>query len=158
MFKRNVMWNLVAPTSLGMGFLLGWFMQPWPRLLAGVVGLLFTAFVLFMGMVLASARQRTVFAEKTRLDEEMIANLRQKALQMLDQQSRAYSEVSKAQSSIVSSRIGIRIVEEMLHGLENDEQKDAAYRQLGIIITEELAKVNSEVWGDKLCPKDTSEV
>jgi allophanate hydrolase subunit 2 len=42
--------------------------------------------------------------------------------------------------------------------LENDEQRDAAYRQVGQIIEEELAKVNQEVWGDRLCPKDDSVV
>jgi hypothetical protein len=155
---KNTICGFVALLVLALGGLAGYSATFLPKLLAGVFGVLFVAFSVFLGMVLASIRHRELTNEKSRNDEEIIAGLHRSAEKLLDQQSRAYGEISKAQSNIVSSRIGIRLVEEMLHGLENDEQRDAAYRQVGQIIEEELAKVNQEVWGDRLCPKDDSVV
>jgi len=155
---KNTICGFVALLVLALGGLAGYSATFLPKLLAGAFGVLFAAFSVFLGMVLASIRHREMTNEKSRNDEEIIAGLHQSAMKLIDQQGRAYGEISKAQSSIVSSRIGIRLVEEMLHGLENDEQRDAAYRQVGVIIEEELAKVNQEVWGDRLCPKDDSVV
>jgi hypothetical protein len=155
MTKKTVC-GLVALLVLVLGGLGGYAVTFLPRMLAGVLVVLFTAFVMFTGMVLASVRHRQMAAEKSRDDEEVISNLHQSAKKLLAAQSRTYGEVSKAMSQIVSNRVGIRIVEEMLHGLENDEQRDAAYRQVGTIIEEELAKLNKDVFGDKSCPEKGS--
>ena len=154
--NKNTICGLIALSVLVLGGLVSYAATSLPKMLAGVLGLLCAAFALFIGMVLASVRHRQIVAEKSRDDEEVISKLHQSALKLLAAQSRTYGEVSKAMSQIVSNRVGIRIVEEMLHGLENEEQRDAAYRQVGAIIEEELAKLNKEVWGDKPCPKDDS--
>jgi hypothetical protein len=156
MTKKTIC-GLVALLVLVLGGLGGFAVTFLPRMLAGVLVVLFTAFVMFTGMVLASIRHRQMIADKSRDDEEVISNLHQGAMRLLAAQSKTYGEVSKAMSHIISNRVGIRIVEEMLHGLENDEQRDAAYRQVGTIIEEELVRLNKDVFGDKPCPKNGSE-
>lgn len=154
--SKSTVCGLVALAVIGISGLVGYALSFLPGAVAVIAIVLFTAFSLFMGMVLASVRHRELAAEKSRDDEEVISKLHLSAMKLLAAQSQTYGEVSKAMSQIVSNRVGIRIVEEMLHGLENEEQRDAAYRQVGAIINEELAKINKEVWGDKPCPKDDS--
>jgi hypothetical protein len=154
--SKSTVCGLVALAVIGIGGLAGYALSFLPGAVAVIAIVLLTAFSLFVGMVLASVRHRELTAEKNSNDDIIIASLHKSALKLLAAQSKTYGEVSKAMSNIVSNRVGIRIVEEMLHGLENEEQRDAAYRQVGAIINEELAKINKEVWGDKPCPKDDS--
>jgi len=159
--SKSTVCGLVALAVIGLGGLAAYLSTylaglGYPKTAVVVIGVLFAVFSLFMGMVMASVRHRELTAEKNSNDDIIIASLHKSALKLLAAQSKTYGEVSKAMSQIVSNRVGIRIVEEMLHGLENEEQRDAAYRQVGAIIEEELAKLNKEVWGDKPCPKDDS--
>jgi hypothetical protein len=152
--------GFIALFLLTLGGLLGYAAVFLPKMVAGIFGVVFAAVFVFIGIVLSEIHYRGIrdeeLQDQKRELETLVVGLRGSAMKLLSQQRRAYGEVSKAQSNIVSTRIGVRLVEEMLHGMENDEQKDAAYRQVGVIIEEELAKVNQEVWGDRLCPKDDS--
>jgi hypothetical protein len=151
--KKSILCGWIALVVISIGCLICCISQFLPEVIAGIIGVVFTAFVLFVGMVLASVRHRQQLAEKKDNNAQILENIHQSAMKLLAQQGRAYSEVSKAMSNIVSTRVGVRVVEEMLHGLENDEQRDAAYKQVGLIIEEELVRINSEVWGEKKCPE-----
>lgn len=127
--------GMLFVTVLVGGALMGYVALKLPMPLA-VVCCTFGAFgSMFVGMIMYAV------IVKSNTDLTVNAAIHEMKLNLsnvLIQQKNAYLELMKASSRLIARRVAERTVTEMLHGLDNDEQRDAALQQMNSIVDEEL--------------------
>jgi len=117
------------------GLLMGYVVLKLPLALSMICCAFGAALAMFIGMILLAV------ITKSNHDMEANAALSEMKASMgnlLIQQKNAYMELLKASSRLVARRVAERTVVEMMHGLDNDEQRDAAVIQMNNIVDEEL--------------------
>ena len=120
---------------LAMGIMIGFTVQKLPLPVAVMCCGLWAFVSMFIGMTLFALISR---GKEDVSVNETIFNMRENVSRLLEQQRSAYHELLKASSRIVASRVAERTVIEMMHGLDNGEQRDAAFKQMNSIVDEEL--------------------
>lgn len=132
--SKSTLGLMIVFVILG-GALMGYVALKLPMPLS-VVCCAFCAFMaMFTGMLMfaIAARSSTEVAVN-----EALRELKSNMGAIILQQKKAYLELLKASSRVVARRVAERTVTEMMHGLENDEQRDAAFVQMNSIVDEEL--------------------
>jgi hypothetical protein len=140
----NTLIGLLIIVIVGLGAVFGYVVSTLPKTVAMFTSGAGAFFVLFFGMVLYAYHARE---ERKKFEKEITDSLdgvKAKASNLFAEQERTYTKLIGDLVQATAYRVAVVIVKDMIHGLNNDEQRDAALTQAKEIVDKEIRQMKVE--------------